>query len=73
MQEFPPALNALGFIEVNFRSNYSGAVMYFKRAAAKGDRDGLNNLGIAMDNGWDNEGIASNKVNYCYENCILLK
>jgi len=54
-------LNALGFIEVNFRSNHSGAVVYFKRAADKGDRDGLNNLGIAMANGWDGKGT-SNKV-----------
>ncbi|KAK3749319.1 hypothetical protein QZH41_020098, partial [Actinostola sp. cb2023] len=60
-KDFPPALNALGFIEINFRSNYSGAVMYFKRAADKGDRDGLNNLGIAIDSGWGGGDVAPDK------------
>lgn len=51
-QDFPPALNALGFYEVNTRQNYSGAADYFRRAAAKGDRDGLTNLAVSYDNGW---------------------
>ena len=34
------------------RSNYSGGVIYFRLSAAKGDRDGLFNLGMAYDNGW---------------------
>ncbi|XP_048588647.1 protein sel-1 homolog 3 [Nematostella vectensis] len=51
-KDFGPALNALGFYEVNMRSNLSGAAIYFMRAAKKGDRDGLYNLGVAYDNGW---------------------
>lgn len=51
-QDFPPALNALGFYEVNTRQNYSGAAAYFRRAADKGDRDGLTNLAVCYDNGW---------------------
>ena len=52
LQDFPPALNALGFYEVNMRQNFSGAAAYFKRAADKGDRDGLSNLAVSYDNGW---------------------
>lgn len=71
-QDFPPALNALGFYEVNTRQNYSGAAVYFKRAADKGDRDGLTNLAVSYDNGWV-EGHPPDKVwtikkllFYCY-------
>lgn len=60
-QDFPPALNALGFYEVNMRQNYSGAAAYFKRAADKGDRDGLTNLAVSYDNGWV-EGHPPDKV-----------
>lgn len=60
-QDFPPALNALGFYEVNTRQNYSGAAAYFKRAADKGDRDGLTNLAVSYDNGWV-EGHPPDKV-----------
>lgn len=60
-QDFPPALNALGFYEVNMRQNYSGAAAYFKRAAEKGDRDGLTNLAVSYDNGWV-EGHPPDKV-----------
>lgn len=51
-QGFPPALNALGFYEGNMRQNHSGAAVYFRRAANKGDRDGLSNLAVSYDNGW---------------------
>ena len=51
-QEFPPALNAMGFYEVNMKQNFSGGAIYFKMAADKGDRDGLFNLGLSYDNGW---------------------
>ena len=37
---------------MNTRQNYSGAADYFRRAAAKGDRDGLTNLAVSYDNGW---------------------
>lgn len=61
VQDFPPALNALGFYEVNTRQNYSGAAAYFRRAADKGDRDGLTNLAVCYDNGWV-EGHPPDKV-----------
>ena len=60
-QDFAPAYNALGFYEVNMRSNYSGGVTYFQLSAAKGNRDGLFNMGIATDNGWI-PGVAQDKV-----------
>lgn len=60
-QDFPPALNALGFHEVNMRQNFSGAAVYFRRAAEKGDRDGLSNLAVSYDNGWV-EGHPPDKV-----------
>lgn len=43
------------------RQNYSGAAAYFKRAADKGDRDGLTNLAVSYDNGWV-EGHPPDKV-----------
>lgn len=43
------------------RQNYSGAAAYFKRAADKGDRDGLCNLAVSYDNGWV-EGHPPDKV-----------
>ena len=43
------------------RQNYSGAAVYFKRAADKGDRDGLTNLAVCYDNGWV-EGHPPDKV-----------
>ena len=51
-QGFGPALNAMGYYEVNTRQNYSGGTVYFRMAAEKGDRDGFFNLGVAYDNGW---------------------
>ena len=42
----------MGFYEVNMRHNFSGGAIYFKRAADKGDRDGLSNLAVSYDNGW---------------------
>ena len=46
---------------MNTRQNYSGAADYFRRAAAKGDRDGLTNLAVSYDNGWV-EGHPPDKV-----------
>ena len=51
-QDFAPAYNALGFYEINMKSNYSGGVVYFNLSAKGGDRDGLFNMGVATDNGW---------------------
>ena len=48
---FAPAYNALGYYELNVRQNKSGAVAYFRIAAEKEDRDGLYNLGFALENG----------------------
>ena len=51
------------------RQNYSGAAAYFRRAADKGDRDGLTNLAVCYDNGWV-EGHPPDKVwtikMYCF-------
>ena len=69
VQDFPPALNALGFYEVNTRQNYSGAAAYFRRAADKGDRDGLTNLAVCYDNGWV-EGHPPDKV-WITKKCLL--
>ena len=69
-QDFPPALNALGFYEVNMRQNYSGAAAYFKRAADKGDRDGLTNLAVSYDNGWV-DGHPPDKV-WTIKNCYWI-
>ena len=43
------------------RQNHSGAAIYFRRAANKGDRDGLSNLAVSYDNGWV-EGHPPDKV-----------
>ena len=48
---FAPAYNALGYYELNVRQNKSGAVEYFRFAAEHEDRDGLYNLGFALENG----------------------
>jgi TPR repeat protein len=48
---FAPAHNALGYYELNVRHNKSGAVEYFRFAAEHEDRDGLYNLGFALENG----------------------
>ena len=45
------------------RQNFSGGAIYFRRAANKGDRDGLTNLAVCYDNGWV-EGHPPDKV--CY-------
>lgn len=52
----------MGFFEVNYRANFTGAIIHFKRAAKQGDRDGLYNLGVAYDNGWMGAGVAPDKV-----------
>ena len=70
-KDFPPALNALGFYEVNMRQNYSGAAAYFRRAADKGDRDGLTNLAVCYDNGWV-EGHPPDKVWTIKKNVLLV-
>ena len=51
----------MGFYEGNMRQNHSGAAVYFRRAANKGDRDGLSNLAVSYDNGWV-EGHPPDKV-----------
>jgi SEL1 protein len=48
---FAPAYNALGYYELNVRQNKSGAVGYFRLAAAQEDRDGMYNLAFALENG----------------------
>lgn len=48
---FAPAYNALGYYELNVRDNKSGAVEYFRLAAQQEDRDGLYNLGFALESG----------------------
>ena len=45
------------------RQNFSGGAIYFRRAANKGDRDGLTNLAVSYDNGWV-EGHPPDKVRY---------
>ena len=60
----------MGFYEVNMRQNFSGAAAYFKRAADKGDRDGLSNLAVSYDNGWV-KGHPPDKV-YMYQSAASL-